>query len=279
MISHLLQNEYNSPFSSERFCFQLNVALSSNICSFTLWLLSRGEQGQGDYLHQTIPYESFVQRAYSDWHWIYERYYHLSETRLTGTIPTFLTGDLFQDLKTAERRLLDQFQNWLGRSEIHQLERAITDRLAQRPDQKIDIFLGCTNSQLIKLPWEVWVKGLIPEELAYDTIRLIRTTVEQKTSRPSFSSFSNLSRSRQRCLVIIGYDPKLINQLTHQEALEELKEPIESLNQVTNLEIIQCRYIEHPKEEVITKITDDRGWDLLIFVGHSHSDGRYIDTE
>lgn len=221
------------------------------------------------------PYYRELQQAYQDWQRQYLRYYGLFSTPTipnSGSINLVSVGDRSQDLREVEQRWLTLFQRWLGEGAACQIERKIQDELThlvQNTPQlnrktkvpvRLEIFLS-SSPDLVKFPWEMWVQWLIPKGLPQDSIRLIRTSLKDVESD---SPPQPKQPRKPRILATLGYDPKL--------PLEEDWKIIQSLRSVADVERVEWETKDNDDQirgKVLKAISDHRGWDVLIFGGHS----------
>lgn len=251
------------------YSFDLRISLKGDgLCTFSLiW-----DQGQRDiFASQTFTPQ--LRRDYQVWQKAYLRYYSLPNdeniSRSGGL--SISTGDPSSIVRNKEEAFLSTFLDWLGSGDIRLIERQLETALLeikQLEDQKlvetshINIYLACDERFLRPLPWEFWVKSLIPKKFSENSIRLIRT-VKDNSSQLAEVPSKTLSR-KPRVLAILGIDPNLsINKDWH--IIKSLR-PICEIEQATFSPDAESHHII---QQILAKITDDRGWDILFFAGHS----------
>lgn len=253
-----------------RFIFNLKVSYlqEESLCLFLLW-----NEDHED-LSSSQPYPQRLQRDYKVWREQYLKYHRLSSedsNRKKGPIAIAPTGDRCQDVHIAEKQLLQTFCDWLKGGDFHRLEQHISKKLLERvrhsalsnsasEEAYLDIYLQC-DKNLEKLPWEAWAASLIDESMSFNAIRLIRTceTGASKAKNP----LPNRSR-KARMLAVLAADTTLsVND--DWDTLKSLK----SLVFLDRVELLVTDSAKAAFEKLHDKITDDRGWDVLYFAGHS----------
>ncbi|NEZ58703.1 hypothetical protein DXZ20_24290 [Leptolyngbyaceae cyanobacterium CCMR0081] len=188
-----------------------------------------------------------------------------------GALRVSSTGDLSADVRRREEEFCDFFLNWLATDEAAIIERAIWPVANQ--NIPLDIYLSCDHERLLKLPWEIWARHFVVQSASPDAVRLIRTTEDDRGTEDDrellAGNISTIKRSgKPRILAVIAQEPELEPFL--EKDLQALKK-IERAG-LANIESFRAKEDES-KREVIHRlcetIRDDRGWDGLLFVGHS----------
>ncbi len=238
--------------------FYLKIQRIKQICFFELtW-------GSGQYLNAEIQYPEELIKLYKDWQKNYLKFYQNAlrgKVAETGII-TKLQTDWHNKLVQAEALLLCEFYQWLRSAELYEIRAAIARGHSSIPEQTtIDVFLACHCSDLARLPWEVWEIGgdLV---LSVGKIRIVRQpqNIHEPPENQRRKSFG-----KARILTILGDDTGL--------NFQQGKQALKLLNKVAATHIIGWepgKNINKLKSEIIEAITDERGWDILFFAGHSN---------
>ncbi|HEY9904648.1 MAG TPA: CHASE2 domain-containing protein [Candidatus Sericytochromatia bacterium] len=239
--------------------FHLKVQRVEQVCLFELsW-------GQGQRLNVEVPFPEILLAHYQQWNTNYLSFY---KTALRGRVAA--KGniapppvDWHAKLVEAEAKLLYEFYQWLRSSELYEirstLAQAVREGERHSDAPPVDVFLSCNPLDLARLPWEAWEIGA--EFAAKGRIRIVRTplNIQGKTVAP-------LNRDRKaRVLVILGDDTGLNFQAD--------REAVKSLYPVAEVEFVGWqpgKDIDALKAEIVKAITDERGWEVLFFAGHSN---------
>jgi CHASE2 domain-containing sensor protein len=243
---------------SQHTSFYLKIQRFEQICSFELtW-------GKGQCLNATIKYPQQLIKLYQEWQKIYLNFYRNAlrgKVAEVGTIAP-LSNDWHHKLVQAEAQLLWEFYQWLRSAELYEIRAAIARGHGSNQEQTtIDVFLACYGSDLARLPWEVWEIGG-DLGLSVGKIRIVRQpqNIHEPPENQRRKSFG-----KARILAIFGDD----TGLTFHTGIQALQ----SLNKVAATHIIGWeagKNINKLKTEIIKAITDERGWDILFFAGHSN---------
>ena len=257
---------------TSRSIFHLKIWYNSEDSSCSFLLLWDGGKKN---IYITHKYSQELQVHYQRWRQQYFKFYQFpfsEPVKKSGGISLIGAGDPSQAVREAEKELLKVFQRWLGTGDVRQVEKQIADeltRITQNLSQSkegeihsgIDIYLAC-NEELLRLPWESWKQWLIPEGAAKDTIRIIRTSMND-TKGISYIT-KKPQRRKTRILVIMGYDPRLPLK-EDWKALRSLKSIAEVQRVEWNLEDSD----EDKRNKFLHAIVEDRFWFLLFFAGLS----------
>lgn len=249
--------------------FNLRISLKENgSCIFYLsW-----DQGRRD-LFASQVFTPQLRRDYRIWQRAYLKYYSLpNDENLSRSGGLSLsTGDPSSIVRNEESAFLSRFLDWLGSGEIRLIERQLQTSLldiGQTGDDEIqetshiNIYLACNARFLSPLPWEYWVKSLIPKSFSEDSIRLIRTSNDDPDALSEIKT--PRLHKKPRILAILGFDKNL--------SLNQDWQVLKTLKSVANIERATFSHDAKPQDlvqEVLAQITDDRGWDILFFAGHS----------
>jgi hypothetical protein len=241
--------------------YRLKVQRVEQTCLFELsW-------GKGQQLTAQLHYPARLTQLYQEWQRVYRSFYN---SQLRGRVEecgsiTAPTTDWHGKLVQAEASLTYEFHRWLRGVELFE----IRAQLAQIHDSgtlngTADLFLTCSPFDVARLPWETWEIGT---EFASSTrLRFCRTS-------PNIRMASNASIPRQklRVLVILGDETGL--------NFEVERKAVEALNKQLYAEFVgwQKGKLGQPEKpitqlqnEIRAALTDEQGWDVLLFAGHSN---------
>ncbi|MBD6615422.1 CHASE2 domain-containing protein [Komarekiella sp. 'clone 1'] len=234
-------------------------------CQFTLsW-------GQAQRLFAEVDYRRDLDTLYEEWRKAYISYYKarssVSKSSLRGEVVASGTINPLEGKRSqliqAEKELLKEFYKWLGDGNLQEIRETLEAyaNFAVDAEQVIDVFLICHQNQdqgnLAKFPWEDWK---ISKELPRGKIRIARLPASLHKPVP----INPVRRSRARILTILGSDEglKLANDIN---ALRQLQPSVEIQFVGDNKHQSESQTLQ----EILTKLTDAQGWDVLVFAGHS----------
>jgi hypothetical protein len=208
-------------------------------------------------------------------------------------------------LVEAEAYLLTEFHRWLYSAQLIEVRQQIAHVAREYSEyttsvassnRYVDLFLTCTPIELERLPWEAWEIGT--EFATYTIIRIVRVPENvrepgqylprDRRSRVSVNleddtgfnfaaeirmrvpenvraSMSCLRRSRSRILVVLGDDTGL--------DFEADRKAVRSLSRLAEIQFTGWKPGQDTREllpQIAAAITDERGWDVLLFAGHSN---------
>jgi len=246
--------------------FQLTVRLFHQTCVFELsW-------GKGQQLAATLAYPESLTGFYQEWQRVYLSYY---KSALRGRIEasgslTTPPIDWHAKLVQTEAKLLSEFHHWLRSGELFEIRAAIANSQSfvdtsqsslTKNQETVTLFLTCTSLELERLPWEAWEIGA--EFPKFGTMRIVRTPINIRQA--TVAKQQQHRRSKARILVILGDDTGLNFQGD--------KEAIGSLARIAEIEFVGWQpgqEIRELRAEISAAIADERGWDVLLFAGHSN---------
>ncbi|MGF1499995.1 MAG: CHASE2 domain-containing protein [Elainellaceae cyanobacterium] len=249
--------------------FQLKVQRVERLCLFELtW-------PQGRRLNAELPFPNLLMQRYQEWQTTYLNFYQTVQIPLTvapdedglrgkavgGGSVVAAPKDWRMRLVEAETRLLYDFHQWLRSPELYDMRAQIAQASRHLSDTSshLDLFLTCTPIEVSRLPWEAWEIGT--EFAAIGRVRIARTPANIRNNvspRPK-------SRRRPRILAILGDDTGL--------NFEGDRTAIQSLNPLAKVHFVGWKPgkdIDELKQEIVTAIADEQGWDILFFAGHSN---------
>ncbi|NES17439.1 MAG: CHASE2 domain-containing protein [Symploca sp. SIO3E6] len=254
--------------------FNLNIWRHDTDCTVQLaW----GERQQ---LSASLKYPAKLIQSYQSWQQCYRRAYPVL-TRGRGENFSFTPSQLDWKHQTekAEKVLLDDFDRWLGGAELLAMRQKIQQE-AQRSNSSVELLVACDSMDLVRLPWEAW-------QLVAN-LRISRTLLD--AGEESVLVEPKLRKGAPRILVILGNSSEL--------NLQEDRKILRVLKKVAQVECIQfegrqkaegrrqkdkepdspttyhlppttCHLITEFRQQINNAIADERGWDMLIFAGHS----------
>lgn len=251
--------------------FYLRVRQVEQHCFFDLsW-------GQGQRLPEVkLPLSQSLQISFQQWQADYLQHYNTLPLNPPPESETILRGKLVKKgsvtppsnthsfLVGAQETLLIEFHDWLRRRELHEIRAKIAKAShvlsePSLPEQKpVELLITCDPLDLARLPWETWEIGA--EYATTGTIRITRVP----TSVRSKSAQTSRQRHRPRILAIIGDDRNL--DLKVDQSI------MSSLATVAEIQFVRrhpVETIDELKTRIVRAITQDIGWDMLFFAGHS----------
>ncbi|MEM7553094.1 MAG: CHASE2 domain-containing protein [Cyanobacteria bacterium P01_A01_bin.84] len=249
----------------------LKIKKVDKLCFFELsW-------GKGQQITTEIYFPEKIFSLYEKWQTNYINFY---DKKLRGKVinqgfvappPT----DWHAKLVQAEFQLLREFNDWLNSRELFKI-RSTIGRISKESQPQVvkegksyfddytdsyhvNIFISCNLLELERLPWESWVIGT---EFASDNIRIVR----QAANIIQTTSDAVINR-KARILGIFGDD----TNLNFQEERKFLES--KSLRKIIDVKFVDWKEgkdVNLLKEEILTNLTAEKGWDILFFAGHSN---------
>lgn len=252
--------------------FYLKVQRIEQFCLFELsW-------GQGQQLNVTLPYPETLSTLYEEWRTDYLNFY---QTSLRGRVAENGTiapppVDWHAKLVQSEAKLLYEFHHWLRQGELFDIRSTIAQSVSEgnrnsyqdrrnaeggkaQSSPFVEVFLTCNPLDLARLPWEAWEIGT--EFARPSQIRIVRMppNIHEKAIQPKSC------RRRTRILAILGDDTGL--------DFKADKEAVRSLKSIADVHFVGWQPgqdVGELKAQIIETIADERGWDVLLFAGHSN---------
>ncbi len=251
---------------------RLKVFRVEQVCFFELaW-------GRGQQLTAQVRYPETLTQLYETWQHCYLTFYQtigLSSSGLTnirgrvkssGTLSA-APIDHRAKLVAAEAAFLAEFYDWLKsrellelRSQIAQLAQAKTaqSKTAYKASQNLNLSLTCEPLALARFPWETW--EILGEFGQRSDVRMIRLPANLR-----HSPTGKVRSGKMRILVILGDE----TGLSFKAETESLK----SLDRLADVQFEGWRVGESTaglKERIALRLTEEAGWDILFFAGHSN---------
>ncbi len=244
------------------FCtvFQLNILRIGQDCSFQLtW----GERQQ---IFANLKYPEELNHLYQDWKGSYKRSYGVPLRAEIQDDFSFTPNQVDWKNKSEEAKvaLLQKFQQWLGGVELlpirNQIQsaavRQISDKkLWMEQNNCVDLLIACDSTDLARLPWEMW--EIAPKDSSM-VVHISRTAINAGNE---VIAAGNISRRGKPRILVIFADAEELNLIEDRKAVRLLKK-------VADVSIVNIEAGDI-KQEFINYLLDDRGWDGLIFAGHS----------
>ncbi|MGB3650335.1 MAG: CHASE2 domain-containing protein [Rivularia sp. (in: cyanobacteria)] len=228
--------------------FNLKIQLIEKTCLFELaW-------GEGQQLNASLTYPQSIVNLYHQWQQCYLKFYKNSFRGKVAEIGTIAPPpiDWRAKLVEAETKFLYEFHNWLRSAELYQIRTTISKI------QNVDVFLTCNSIELERLPWEAWNIG--NEFAVTSDIRIVRKPIN--ISKPNTVP---IRHRKARILAILGDDTGL--------GFEAEKKALNLLKKVVDVKFIGWepgKDINQLKQEIVDEFTNNIGWDILFFAGHSN---------
>jgi hypothetical protein len=180
---------------------------------------------------------------------------------VTGSGSTAAVQDWRFKLGQAEVALLGRFHRWLNEADLvpirRQIARTATVDRALGETTPMDLCLTCEGDELERLPWETWEIGA--EFGLSRPIRIARSPINIQAA-----TVPRTRRGKPRILAIFGDETGLDFQVD-RHAMRSLSR----LAEIRFVTPLPTQTRQQVIEMVIAAITDEVGWDVLFFSGHS----------
>jgi CHASE2 domain/CHAT domain len=243
--------------------FDLTIRKFQQICAFELsW-------GSGQRLEATSNYPESLSSAYQEWQHVYLSYYQSGLRSWIEAIGNLTPPpiDWHGRLVQAQAKLLAEFHHWLRGGELFEIRTTIANGGTREDNslerQTVSVLLTCNSMELERLPWETWEIGAeLPTSRTFRWARgpsNIHYSTERRVLPPS------LRRRKARVLVILG-DETGLNFQGDRSAIQGLARSAE-------VAFVGWQPGQNPgalKTQIRDAIADERGWDVLLFAGHSN---------
>lgn len=148
-------------------------------------------------------------------------------------------------LQSYRDRLNSEMETWLSSHEWSELKIALT----ANPDIPIRLWIDSELSDLTRLPWESWTEN-----------RSLWRVHNNGTTR----AIQTHSNRKPRLFLVVGNEDGL-------DLSREVRR-LEKLKNEKRIELKILRGQECSSSEIRKDLEDPKGWDALIFLGHSESD-------
>lgn len=257
-----------------------------------------------------LPYPTSVMRHFQAWQEAYLDFYenfarvhftpptevHPLRGRVEEKGSLSATENRRSKLKVAEEELRRTLNEWLRDPQLHDVREAIAHATTDA-EHYVDLLLTCDSMPLQRLPWEWW-------EYTRGKLRIARTP--EKISQPA----GQVPPGRTRILVILGDDTGLdfgadqqaVRSLSRLADIEFIGWQLENKTQMKSVHLksrhrfdflrsgaeklrhllrilFQPKHRESDKKQtnlsqlpsrIAQAIADERGWHILLFLGHSN---------
>lgn len=219
-----------------------------------------------------LPLPTLLMEVYQQWQGAYLNFYRSFRGRVVGIGHLSDVEDRRGQLVKTEADLLNEFHQWLRSPKLDDLRRQIAQLakecsgsagspLGETPSAAaacLTLLLTCYPIELDRLPWEAWEIGQELGTLA--PIRIARSP-DQIRARPALTT----RQGRNRVLVILGDDTGLDFRAD--------REALRGLAAIADIHFMGWQPGQDPTAlltHITQAITDRRGWDVLLFAGHSN---------
>jgi len=247
--------------------FQLNVLRTGVDCTFQLIWNERQQ------IVANLKYPDNLDGLYRDWKTSYLKAYG---TQMRGKVadgfPVTPRRDWKNIAEEAKEDLLQTFERWLGGAELLEIRQRIYREIARKNSQNqktggncVDLLIACNCLELVRLPWEGW--KIAPKEESLAPIHISRTPINAENE--AILVKNSPRRGKPRILAVLADTSEL--------DLQKDREAVQSLKKVADVNWFKRQEGENGeefKQRFIEQLVDDRGWDVLIFAGHSNETER-----
>jgi len=241
--------------------YRLTVHKIDHSCLFELtW-------GQSQRLTASLPYPPALTTLYRAWQRAYLTYYQQGlrgRPGAVGQVSAMAKLDWHSQVVQAEARLLSEFHRWLRHEALFELR---AELMRQAPSaaaalETRELFLACSTLELARLPWETWEVGADLGQPG--PIQIVRSPA---TIRSPTANQQPMGRGKPRVLAILGDETGLefagdraaLKAQTQRLAVHYLGwQPQEDAAAL--------------KQRICQTVADARGWDVLLFAGHSNEE-------
>jgi CHASE2 domain len=215
---------------------------------------------QGRRITAEVPYPETLTSLFRDWQEAYLKFHSTGQRARPGGAGVGIMPaiDWRAKLVQAEAGLLYEFHHWLNHAKLAKIRSTLAQLVADVSESFVEIFLTCEPIEIIRLPWEAW--EIATEFASSKSIRFIR----MPSNISSVPSVPSPHRKQMRILAILGDDTGL-NFEQEKAALKSLK-----LAAVEFVGWQPSKPTEDVKEAICQAISDEMGWDVLFFAGHSN---------
>ncbi|MEG4444655.1 pentapeptide repeat-containing protein [Microcoleus sp. AT9_B5] len=197
-------------------------------------------------LEGKLPPKAEISERYQQWQKMYNLQKDKRKNRAIKIKPG-ITNCSIEDIKTLAEEVEMDVKTWLKSEHFSPIEQGLRDKL-NRTDE-VRVIIQTEDNLLRKLPWHQWefLNNYCQPEVALS--RKVSNRV--KKSVPS--------RDKVRILAILG-DSTGIN-------IDKDRQILEHLSEAKTIFLVEPTY-----HELKEYLTDEIGWDILCFSGHSQSE-------
>ncbi len=193
-----------------------------------------------------LPPKPEISENYQKWQKMYE--FNLKRnSRAIRIEQAQLTNFSIQELKPLVEQVEMDVKNWLESEQFHPIQQELRDKL-NRTDE-VRVIIETEDNLLRKLPWHQWE--------FFESYGKAEVALSRKVSNRVKKSVP--SRNKVRILAIFGASENL--------NLDEDRQILKSLQGAETI------FLEKPSRQLLEQyLTDQTGWDILSFSGHSKSE-------
>lgn len=242
--------------------FYLKIQKIERVCLFELsW-------GKGQKITAEVDYPNHLNHFYQQWRDAYLDFYRSDEMQEQAISARIRVSniDWRGALVEAEANLMYEFHEWLRSNELHDIRFQIAHasqevlKTNSPTSESVQVFLTDIPMELEVYPWETWlIDGEFPTTRPIQLIRKPSNVTATQTTP------SSQRQGRPRILVILGDDTGLNFQAE--------KEAVKPLLQIADVEFVGWEPGQIGTQviaQINDAITDEQGWDILFFAGHSN---------
>lgn len=196
----------------------------------------------------SLPPAPEIAELYKRFQLIYQALYQRLVTRSRIKVdPTGLTNVSEVDFSEVKEQLYLAINSWLNSDLFRPIDQKLREKLAL--DEEFQVIIEASDPRLQQLPWHLWN---FVEHYQF---------CEVAVSNPKYELVQPLPKHKKnkvRILAILGnseginiqQDRKILEQLPHASTVF---------------------LVEPSRQELDKWLWDEKGWDILFFAGHSHS--------
>jgi len=249
--------------------FKLNVFRTGSDCKFQL--MENNQQP----IFASLKHPEKLNDLYNNWKRSYPKAYdtpqadktsQADDTAVKGKVKSLsltLPSNGKHIAEHARKALLEEFNQWLGDVNLRKIRERIYSEAAGKNSQNqktggncVDLLIACECPELTRLPWEAW------EIASKKPIHISRTRIS--TGDEGTVVKNNLRPGKPRILAVLA-DTSELNLNKDRQAVQLLKK----VAAITWVKRQERENGEQFKDRFIKELVDERGWDVLIFAGHS----------
>lgn len=194
----------------------------------------------------SLPPAPKLAQLYSQWQLGYRAFYQEQEMRI-GLLQTEGMRYSEADFQKICRQIPQQLNQWLGNEEFANIERAL--RTDIQKDESIQIIITAANLELHQLPWQLWdfIEDYPQAEVSLNSLNWRKIKCTPRTHQ------------KVRILAVLGNSNGI-----------DLQQDLIALQSLPETELTTL--IEPPLRQLNEYLWQPKGWDILLFSGHSHSE-------
>lgn len=193
-----------------------------------------------------LPPKPEISENYQKWQEMYE--FNLKRNnRAIKVNKGQITNFSIEELKPLAEQVEIDVKNWLKSEQFHLIQQELCDKLNH--NDEVRVIIETEDNLLRKLPWHQWEFFEIYAKAEVALSRKVSNRVKKSVR----------SRKKVRILAIFGASENL--------NLDEDRQILKSLQGAETI------FLEKPSRQLLDQyLTDQTGWDILSFSGHSKSE-------